>query len=76
MNAGVEIGKLALEILAVFLPCHAVDTRRRIPLQPGVGTAQKPNIDMVEERGELFPRRQPDADLIKRARGPLGSGRA
>jgi hypothetical protein len=32
MNTGVKIGELALEILAVFLPCHAVDTRRRIPL--------------------------------------------
>ena len=32
MNAGVKIGELALEILAVFLPCHAVDARRRIPL--------------------------------------------
>ena len=26
---GVKIGELGLEILAVFLPCHAVDTRRR-----------------------------------------------
>jgi hypothetical protein len=31
MNAGVKIGELALEILAVFLPCHAVDTRSRVP---------------------------------------------
>src|SRR6202045_1003695 len=29
MNAGVKIGELALEILAVFLPCHAVDTGDR-----------------------------------------------
>ena len=32
MKPSVKIGELALEILAVFLPCHAVDTRRRIPL--------------------------------------------
>src|SRR6266481_9005604 len=59
MNAGVKIGELALEILAVFLPCHAVHTGRHIPLQPRIGTAQQPNIDMMEERGELFLRLQP-----------------
>jgi hypothetical protein len=48
MNAGVKIGELVLEILAVSLSCHAVHTRRRIPLWPGKGAAQKPNIDMVE----------------------------
>jgi hypothetical protein len=32
MNTGVKIGELALEILAVLPPCHAVHTRRRIPL--------------------------------------------
>src|SRR6266851_5669826 len=56
MNAGVKIGELALEILAVLLPCHAVYTGRRIPLQPRVGAVKKPGIDMVEERGEpLLP---------------------
>ena len=59
MNTGMKIGELALEILAVFLPCHAVHTRRRIPLQPGIGAAQKPNIDMVEERSEPFLPIQP-----------------
>ena len=56
MNAVVKIGELAPEILAVFLPCHAVYTGRRIPLQPRVGAVKKPGIDMVEERGEpLLP---------------------
>jgi hypothetical protein len=32
MNAVVKIGELALEILAVLLPCHPVYTGRRIPL--------------------------------------------
>src|ERR1700736_4133794 len=59
MNPGVKIGELALEILAVFLPCHAVDTGRRIPLQPRVGAVKKLDIDMVEERGEPFLPIQP-----------------
>src|SRR5436190_835008 len=59
MNPGVKIGELALEILAVFLPCHAVYTGRRIPLQPRVGAVKKPGIDMVEERGEPFLPIQP-----------------
>src|SRR6202158_3611568 len=59
MNPGVKIGELALEILAVFLPCHAVDTGRRIPLPPRVGAVKKLDIDMVEERGEPFLPIQP-----------------
>src|SRR3984893_18140547 len=59
MNPGVKIGELALEILAIFLPCHAVDTGRRIPLQPRVGAVKKLDIDMVEERGEPFLPIQP-----------------
>src|SRR3979409_2684011 len=59
MNSAVKIGELALEILAIFLPCHAVDTGRRIPLQPRVGAVKKLDIDMVEERGEPFLPIQP-----------------
>src|SRR6478735_6183728 len=71
MNAGVKIGDLALEILAVFLPCHAVDTGRRIPLQPRVGAVKKPGIDMVEERGEPFlPIAPPTPAPVARRRSP------
>ena len=59
MNSAVKIGELALEILAIFLPCHAVYTGRRIPLQPRVGAVKKPGINMVEERGEPFLPIQP-----------------
>src|ERR1700730_18025926 len=59
MNPGVKIGGRALDILAIFLPCHAVDTGRRIPLQPRVGAVKKLDIDMVEERGEPFLPIQP-----------------
>src|SRR5436190_17042452 len=59
MSSAVKIGELALEILAIFLPCHAVYTGRRIPLQPRVGAVKKPGIDMVEERGEPFLPIQP-----------------
>src|SRR6516164_10212815 len=59
MNAGVKISELGLEILTVFLPCYAVHSGGRVPLQPEVGTAKQPGINMVEERGEPFPRLQP-----------------
>src|SRR5260221_14081637 len=59
MSPAVKIGELAREILAVFLPCHAVYTGRRIPLQPRVGAVKKPGIDMVKERGEPFLPIQP-----------------
>ena len=59
MNAGVKISELGLEILTVFLPCYAVHSGGGVPLQPEVGAAKQPSINMVEERGEPFPRLQP-----------------
>src|SRR3981189_3916107 len=83
--AAAKIGELPLEILALSLPCHAVYTGRRIPLQPRVGAVKKPGIDMVEERGEPFlpiqpcscPYTVPSRGHAYPARGParVGSSR-
>ncbi len=60
MHAAVQIGKVRLQISAVRIPCHAVDSRSRITLEPVIRFGEQFDIDMMEQRGKslipMFPR--------------------
>jgi len=54
-----QIGKLPVQIVPVFLPCHAIHSGRRIPLELGVGEPEKGDVHMVQERSEPLLLLQP-----------------
>src|SRR2546428_6640482 len=52
MQPCVQIAKVLVELLAVLLPRHAIDSRRRVLLQGVVGRAKSIDAHVVKERGE------------------------
>ena len=62
VQSRVQVSQVFLELLRVLLPCDAVNARRSILLQCKARPAEPLDIDMVKERGELYPL-VPDCDL-------------
>src|SRR5271166_1945427 len=58
VDSAVQILKASLEVMAVILPCHAIDARSRLALERQVGF---PELIAVQERGEPFLLLQPCA---------------
>ena len=54
VNPAVKINKSILHSGFILLPSHAVDSRRSLTLQSVEAVAQKIDVEMVEQSGELF----------------------
>src|SRR5450631_1298650 len=48
VNAPMQLSEIGCQGLAILLPCHAIDPRRRIALQREIRLPQSLHIDMVQ----------------------------
>jgi hypothetical protein len=54
MNASMQVLEIALEVLLVFCPGQAVDSRRSVFLKLEECPTEQIGADVVQERGELL----------------------